>query len=45
MFSDVPGFTEMTGKMKPIDVMSLLNQLFSKIDNLIERHKVYKVWL
>ena len=29
-FSDIVGFTSMAGEMSPIDVMSMLNQLYTQ---------------
>jgi len=43
LFSDIPNFMPMTTRLKPMQVMTLLNTIFSRIDMLIERHKVYKV--
>ena len=43
LFSDIIGFANITGLIAPIEVMSLLNSMFTKLDNLIEKHKLYKV--
>lgn len=42
-FSDIVGFTSMAGNMRPIQVMKMLNELYTELDKLVEKHKVYKV--
>ena len=42
-FSDIVGFTKMSGEMSPLDVMDMLNDMYSKFDDLVLKHKVYKV--
>ena len=42
-FSDIVGFTTMVGDMTPIDVMVMLNQLYTEFDKLVEKHNLYKV--
>jgi len=42
-FSDIVGFTSMAGSMRPIQVMKMLNELYTELDMLVEKHKVYKV--
>jgi hypothetical protein len=42
-FSDIVGFTKMSGEMSPLEVMELLNEMYSKFDDLVIKHKVYKV--
>ena len=42
-FSDIVGFTSMAGSMRPIQVMKILNELYTELDKLIEKHQVYKV--
>lgn len=42
-FSDIVGFTSMAGSMRPIQVMKMLNELYTELDKLVEKHKVYKV--
>ncbi len=42
-FSDIVGFTSMAGNMRPIQVMKMLNELYTKLDKLVEKHQVYKV--
>ena len=43
LYTDMAGFTEFTHKSKPNDVISLMNRLFSKFDQLCEQHGVYKL--
>ena len=42
-FSDIVGFTSMAGSMRPIQVMEMLNELYTELDKLVEKHQVYKV--
>ena len=42
-FSDIVGFTSMAGSMRPIQVMKMLNELYTELDKLVEKHQVYKV--
>lgn len=42
-FSDIVGFTTMVGDMTPIDVMIMLNQLYTEFDKLVDKHNLYKV--
>lgn len=42
-FSDIVGFTTLAGEMSPIEVMSMLNQLYTEFDKLVHKHDVYKV--
>lgn len=42
-FSDIVGFTSMAGNMRPIQVMKMLNELYTELDKLTEKHRVYKV--
>lgn len=43
MFSDVPNFQSIVVRCKPRQIVKLLNNLFTKLDRLVERHNVYKV--
>ena len=46
MFSEMVGFGEICEKITPIQVVSLLNNMFGAFDKLTESHtKVYKVRL
>ncbi|KAL9189326.1 hypothetical protein ACHAXT_011816, partial [Thalassiosira profunda] len=42
-FSDIVGFTSMAGNMRPIQVMKMLNELYTELDKIVEKHGVYKV--
>jgi hypothetical protein len=42
-FSDIVGFTSMAGEMRPIQVMKMLNELYTEFDKIAEKHGVYKV--
>jgi len=41
-FSDIIGFTSMAGDMTPIQVMQMLNELYTIFDALVEKFNVYK---
>ncbi|CAM1324864.1 Uncharacterised protein g8817 [Pycnogonum litorale] len=43
LFSDVVGFTSICSRISPMEVVSMLNAMYSIFDQLTERHKVYKV--
>ena len=42
-FSDVVGFTKLSSELSPIDVMDMLNEMYSAFDLLVEKHNLYKV--
>ncbi|XP_014679803.1 PREDICTED: soluble guanylate cyclase 88E-like [Priapulus caudatus] len=42
MFSDVVGFAEICQNITPMGVVDLLNHMYTRFDELIELHRVYK---
>ena len=43
LFADIVGFTQLASSVKPIELLDLLNQIFSIFDRLCERHKLEKI--
>ncbi|KPJ19146.1 Soluble guanylate cyclase 88E [Papilio machaon] len=43
LFSDVVTFTEICSRITPMEVVSMLNAMYSIFDTLTERNRVYKV--
>lgn len=43
LFADIVGFTEMSGSMEPVAVVQLLNDLFSRFDDLVDGYGLNKV--
>ncbi|XP_035222950.1 soluble guanylate cyclase 88E-like [Stegodyphus dumicola] len=43
LFSDVVTFTEICSRITPMQVVSMLNSMYSIFDQLTEKHNVYKV--
>ncbi|XP_074659880.1 soluble guanylate cyclase gcy-31-like isoform X2 [Tubulanus polymorphus] len=43
LFSDVVGFTTICSKITPLQVVTMLNSMYTKFDQLSEKHRVYKV--
>ena len=42
-FSDITGFLDFTVESTPVQVVDLLNTVYSTMDDVILRHNVYKV--
>ncbi|XP_055900175.1 soluble guanylate cyclase 88E-like isoform X1 [Biomphalaria glabrata] len=43
LFSDVVGFTTICSQITPMEVVSMLNAMYTQFDQLSENHSVYKV--
>ena len=43
LFSDVVGFTKICSNISPMEVIAMLNSMYTKFDGLTEKHRVYKV--
>lgn len=42
-FSDIPGFTNMASDLSPMDLVRMLNHIYTSFDGSIEKYDVYKV--
>ncbi|KAK6023490.1 hypothetical protein OSTOST_10724, partial [Ostertagia ostertagi] len=45
MFSDIVGFTTICSSSTPLEVVNMLNGIYKKFDDVIEKHHSYKVSL
>ncbi len=43
LFADIVGFTELSSSISPEELVKLLNRIFSKFDNLAEKHGLEKI--
>ena len=43
LFADVVAFTPMSSQMSPTELVTLLNEVFSEFDRLVERHGLEKI--
>jgi class 3 adenylate cyclase len=43
LFADIVGFTELSARMPPADLVRVLNEVFSRFDELAERHGLEKI--
>ncbi|CAB9506309.1 activated protein kinase catalytic subunit alpha-1 [Seminavis robusta] len=42
-FSDIVGFTDISGQLEPRKVAKMLGRLYNKLDKVAEKHEVFKV--
>ncbi len=45
LFSDIVSFTPMCSRLRPMEVVCVLNAMCVAFDKLCEQHGVYKVWI
>lgn len=43
LFADIVGFTPLSAKMQPLELVNLLNEIFSAFDQLSEKHGLEKI--
>jgi len=43
LFADIVGFTSMSSRMLPVDVVRMLNDLFTRFDVLVDRYRLNKI--
>lgn len=43
LFADIVGFTELSSRLSPRELVSRLNDIFSRFDALVERHDLEKI--
>jgi len=43
LFADIVGFTELSSRLSPAELVALLNDIFSRFDALAEKHQLEKI--
>jgi PAS domain S-box-containing protein len=43
LFADIVGFTSLSVELRPLELISLLNEIFSAFDRLVDKHEVEKI--
>jgi adenylate cyclase len=43
LFADLVGFTPLTAEMAPVEMVELLNEIFSQFDSLVEKYDLEKI--
>ena len=43
LFADIVGFTSMSGRLPPTEVVALLNSVFNAIDEVVAKHGLEKI--
>ena len=43
LFADIVGFTEMSGRLKPAELVSLLNDVFNAVDGVVAKYGAEKI--
>ncbi|NES68226.1 MAG: PAS domain S-box protein [Okeania sp. SIO2D1] len=43
LFADIVGFTPLSANLSPIDLVNLLNEIFSSFDQLVEKYQLEKI--
>lgn len=43
LFADIVGFTQLSARIMPIELVGLLNEIFSAFDRLVDKHNLEKI--